>query len=87
RQDAPVSAANACRQLWAAAGFSSAAVPHCPALVLSSRADQLVHPHCSARLARAWQAEHHEHPWAGHDLPHDDAAWVCQRVAGWLGGA
>ncbi len=87
RQDAPVSAANACRQLWAAAGFSSAAVPHCPALVLSSRADQLVHPRCSARLARAWQAEHHEHPWAGHDLPLDDAAWVCQRVAGWLDGA
>lgn len=87
RQDAPVSAANACRQLWAAAAFSSTAPPRCPALVLSSRADQLVHPRCSIRLARAWQAEHHEHPWAGHDLPHDDAAWVCRRIAGWLDGA
>ena len=87
RKDAPVSAANAWRQLWAAAEFAGAAAPRCPTLVLSSSADQLVHPRCSARLAHAWQAEHHEHPWAGHDLPHDDPGWVCQRVAGWLGGA
>lgn len=87
RKDAPVSAANAGRQLWAAAGFSSAAAPRCPVLVLSSAGDQLVDPRCSARLARAWQAGHHEHPWAGHDLPHDDAAWVCQRIVGWLAAA
>lgn len=86
RSSAPVSAANAWRQLWAAARFCSAAAPPpCPALVLSSARDQLVHPLCSARLAQAWQAEHHQHPWAGHDLPHDDADWVCQRLAGWLG--
>ena len=86
RSSAPVSAANAWRQLWAAARFCSAAAPPpCPTLVLSSARDQLVHPLCSARLAQAWQAEHHQHPWAGHDLPHDDADWVCQRLAGWLG--
>lgn len=86
RSSAPVSAANAWRQLWAAARFCSAAAPPpCPALVLSSARDQLVHPLCSARLAQAWQAEHHQHPWAGHDLPHDDADWICQRLAGWLG--
>ena len=87
RKDAPVSVANAWRQLWAAARFSSAKVPRCPVLVLSSRGDQLVHPQCSARLAHAWNAEHHEHPWAGHDLPHDDPAWVCLRLAGWLNDA
>jgi len=86
RRSAPVSAANAWRQLWAAARFCSAtAPPPCPTLVLSSARDQLVHPQCSARLAQAWQAEHQQHPWAGHDLPHDDAGWLCQRLAGWLG--
>jgi pimeloyl-ACP methyl ester carboxylesterase len=60
-------------------------VPGCPVLVLSSKDDRLVNPLCSARLASAWQAEHHEHPWAGHDLPHDDAGWLCQRIALWVG--
>ncbi len=85
RKSAPVSLASASRQLWAAARFSGAAErPRCPTLVLSSAADQLVQPLCSARLARAWRAEHHEHPWAGHDLPHDDAGWACERIADWL---
>lgn len=87
RRSAPVQAANAWRQLGAAARFAGAAVPpRCPTLVLSSAADRLVHPRCSARLARAWQAEHYAHPWAGHDLPHDDPGWVCQRIAHWLEG-
>lgn len=84
RRDAPVSAANAWRQLKAAAAFTMTAPPACPTLVLSSAADHLVHPRCSARLAQAWQAVHHTHPWAGHDLPHDDAEWVCRRIAGWM---
>jgi len=84
RKDAPVSAANAWRQLKAAAAFTMTAPPPCPTLVLSSAADHLVHPRCSARLALAWQATHHIHPWAGHDLPHDDADWVCRRIAGWV---
>ena len=56
RKDRPVSAANAGRQLWAAARFSGARKPDCPTLVLSSSGDQLVHPRCSASLAHAWQA-------------------------------
>lgn len=87
RHSAPVSAGNAWRQLWAAARFSAAATaPACPVLLLSSAGDGLVHPRCSAALALAWQAEHHIHPWAGHDLPHDDPGWVCQRVANWPSG-
>ena len=86
RRSAPVSAGNAWRQLWAAARFSAApAAPACPVLLLSSAGDGLVHPRCSLALALAWQAEHHIHPWAGHDLPHDDAGWVCQAIAGWPG--
>ena len=88
RKTAPVSAANAARQLWAAALFSAAAAaPGCPVLVLSSATDRLVSARCSQRLASAWQATHHSHPWAGHDLPHDDPDWVCQRIAGWLASA
>ncbi|MBC7598475.1 MAG: alpha/beta hydrolase [Polaromonas sp.] len=83
RKSAAVSAANAQRQLWAAARFACAAQrPICPTLLLSSATDQLVNPVCSAQLASAWQAEHQQHPWAGHDLPHDDGRWVCAAVAG-----
>jgi pimeloyl-ACP methyl ester carboxylesterase len=82
RKTTPVAEANAQRQLWAAARFTCAPQrPSCPVLLLSSASDHLVHPHCSKRLATAWQTPHHQHPWAGHDLPHDDAAWVVQRVA------
>ena len=85
RKSAPVSGANAARQLLAAARFSCApSAPDCSVLVLSSRGDHLVHPLCSAHVAAAWRAEHQQHPWAGHDLPHDDADWVCERVAAWL---
>jgi pimeloyl-ACP methyl ester carboxylesterase len=85
RRTVPVSRANALRQLWAAARFSAAvAAPRCPLLILSSRADGLVDPVCSAKLAAAWGAPHREHPWAGHDLPHDDPAWTAEQVRAWL---
>lgn len=88
RQTAPVSPANAWRQLLAAARFSAGArAPACPTLLLSSSADRLVNPRCSQRLAGAWQAAHQRHLWAGHDLPHDDAGWVCERIGGWLAGS
>jgi len=85
RKIAPVSNSNALRQLWAAARFSCAiSAPRCPVLVLSSGADRLVNPICSTQLAVAWQAAHYNHQWAGHDLPHDDGQWVCERISGWL---
>ena len=85
RQDASVSAASAVRQLWAAARFSSGATPlFSDCLVPSSAGDQLVNPVCSARLATAYNAQHKQHSWAGHDLPHDDPDWVYQQITGWL---
>lgn len=85
RRSAPVSRGNALRQLWAAARFSAAAAkPGCPLLILSSRADKLVNPICSVKLAAAWGATHREHAWAGHDLPHDDPAWTSDQVRAWL---
>ncbi|WP_322011423.1 alpha/beta hydrolase [Paraburkholderia sp. J12] len=76
RASAPVSRANALRQLLAAARYAAHDVPRCATLVVSARGDRLVNPVCSARLARAWGARHLEHPWAGHDLPHDDPQWL-----------
>ena len=85
RKIAPVSSPNALRQLWAAARFRCVnSAPRCPVLVLSSKADRLVDPVCSTQLAAAWQATHHNHQWAGHDLPHDDGQWVCERISDWL---
>lgn len=85
QREFPVARANALRQLWSAARYRApAARPAVPLLVLGSAGDQLVDPRCSRRLAEAWQAEHHEHPDAGHDLPLDDGAWVAGRVAKWL---
>jgi pimeloyl-ACP methyl ester carboxylesterase len=80
RASAPVSRANALRQLAAAARFAARGVPRCPVLVVSSRGDQLVNPICSVRLARAWGAPHIEHAWAGHDLPHDDPHWLVDTL-------
>lgn len=83
-RSAPVSRANASRQLWAAARFkANAAPPQSPVLVLSSARDALVHPACSSAIAGVWHAEHRQHPWAGHDLPHDDPVWLASSIAGW----
>ena len=85
RRSAPVSRGNALRQLWAAARFRAGAEkPVCPLLLLSARGDRLVNRSGSSNLAGAWGAPHREHPWAGHDLPHDDPAWVAEQVRAWL---
>ncbi|MBN3802464.1 alpha/beta hydrolase, partial [Paraburkholderia sp. Ac-20336] len=58
--------------------------PRCPLLILSARADRLVNPACSTKLAAAWRTGHRVHPWAGHDLPHDDPAWMAAQIRAWL---
>jgi pimeloyl-ACP methyl ester carboxylesterase len=85
RNSAPVSRGNALRQLWAAARFDAGPqMPRCPTLVLSSHDDKLVNPVCSAKVAAAWNAAHVQHPWAGHDLPHDDPEWTAGQVRDWV---
>jgi pimeloyl-ACP methyl ester carboxylesterase len=79
---APVSPANALRQLVAALRFEAPpAPPPVPLLLLASRCDGLVSVRCSQRLAQRWNVPLALHPWAGHDLPLDDPAWVAQQVA------
>lgn len=87
-RSAPPTRANALRQLLAAARFDGPIeAPRCPTLVLASRGDALVHRTCSAKLAAAWGATLIEHPWAGHDLAHDDPAWLADTIAAWVGNA
>lgn len=87
-ESAPPTRRNALRQLWAAARFHGPPLaPRCPTLLLASRADALVHPVCSKKLAAAWNAPLVEHPWAGHDLAHDDPAWLADTIAAWVGNA
>jgi len=80
-RERPVSAANTLRQLWAAARFVAPGTPPCGrVLLLTSTQDGLVDTRCSLALARAWRCEVESHPWAGHDLPLDDPAWVIDAV-------
>ncbi|CAG9181368.1 hypothetical protein LMG23992_04488 [Cupriavidus laharis] len=79
---APVSRHSALRQLLAAARYRAGHRAPCPAtLLIASDADRLVDPVCSVQLAHAWGAPLLRHPWAGHDLPHDDPEWLCDMVA------
>ena len=86
-QARPVRAANALRQLLAAARYRWVGPPPTmPVLVVCSACDGLVDPACSQRIAQAWHAELASHPAAGHDLALDDGPWLAARVAEWLGG-
>jgi pimeloyl-ACP methyl ester carboxylesterase len=81
----PVRAANALRQLWAAARYRARQVPPAvPLLLLASERDGLVDARCSRAVARCWGSPLRLHPWAGHDLPLDDADWVIGQVRDWL---
>jgi len=84
RQRHPVSTRNTLAQLLAAARFQATRRPPPVAtLVLASTHDQLVSVRCSLALAAAWRSPLQVHPWAGHDLPLDDGAWVTQQIAQW----
>ncbi len=69
-------------QLRAASKFEVPTNIETPVLVLASRTDRLVSYRCSERIAKAIPAaELVLHDRGGHDLPLDEPAWVCERVA------
>jgi len=81
----PVTAMNGLRQLIAAMRFRiPGRRPKVPILVLRSLADHMVSPECSAALAREWQLPIVTHETSGHDIPLDDAEWVCEKIVQWL---
>ena len=83
-ESAPLSLANAARQLIAAARFRLPAErPTCRLLVLASRADRMVNSRCSERLAQVWASTLRVHSEAGHDLPLDAPTWVAAQVGEW----
>lgn len=85
RRQRPVQAANALRQLLAAARFRApAGLAQRPVLLLTSRGDRLVNSRCSDALAQAWGCPLVQHPDAGHDLPLDDPDWVIAQVRQWV---
>lgn len=81
----PVSGTNALRQLWAAGRYRARAqAPATPLLLLASEQDRLVDVRCSQAVAQRWGCPIRLHPWAGHDLPLDDPAWVIAQLRDWL---
>lgn len=85
RCEHPVSSRNAFRQLLAAVRYRAPLARPLPAmLILASRNDALVDPHCSRQIARYWNTAFAEHPTAGHDLPLDDGPWVARQASQWL---
>lgn len=84
RAERPVAPLNALRQLVAGARYRAPAdAPVRNLLLLSSVQDGLVDVRCSRALAHVWQRPLALHPWAGHDLPLDDPAWVVRQVRDW----
>ncbi|MBV8635903.1 MAG: alpha/beta hydrolase [Burkholderiaceae bacterium] len=85
QREAPVSAPNALRQLWAAMRFRARQCKPCTRLlILGSTADGLVDNECSRQLAALWHAEAAFHPSAGHDLPLDDGPWIVEQIKSWM---
>ncbi len=81
----PISANNKLSQIMAAFRYRPGhQKPHAPVLLLSSQTDRLVASACSDAIQRKWELPLISHPWAGHDLPLDDGAWVISQLQDWL---
>ena len=84
-QSSPVSRLNIIRQLIAASRYKSPEhKPEQPLLLMRSLSDHLVNPESSLSISKLWQLPLLTHPDAGHDLPLDDAHWVCRHLKNWL---
>jgi pimeloyl-ACP methyl ester carboxylesterase len=74
------------RQLIAASRYRGADPrPGAPLVLVNSLGDDMVHPSCSAEIARKWSLPLITHPRAGHDISIDDPQWlvdiICQNLA------
>lgn len=63
---------------------SSRRRPHTRVLLLAGKGDDWMDWRVAAAISRAWGAALRVHPEAGHDLLHEDAAWVGKAMAEWL---
>ena len=86
-KQSPVTRRTALRQIFAAARYHpTSRSPEMPVLLLASRADRLVDPRCSGKLAQLWNCKLVLHDRAGHDLPLDDPEWVLARLMAFRDG-
>lgn len=75
---------NFIRQLIAAGSYHfPKQKPKPDILMLCSEKDLLVNPVCSHKIADMWELEVRSHPTAGHDLPLEDAPWICSEIQKW----
>jgi len=84
-QSNPVSRLNIFRQLIAASRYRAPEQkPEQPLLLLRSLSDHLVNSESSLVISKHWHLPLFTHAEAGHDLPLDDANWVCSQLKSWL---
>jgi pimeloyl-ACP methyl ester carboxylesterase len=81
----PINLKNSFRQIIAAAGYHPGELkPGQPILLINGKGDRLVAPVCSETIHKKWNLELRSHPWGGHDLTLDDAAWVALQLKNWV---
>lgn len=76
----PVDLKNFVRQLYAASQFRFPAKAPPQTELIGAWGDQFVHPTCTIRIAKKWGLSARMHPWAGHDIPIDDPAWLLEQL-------
>ncbi len=80
----PIQLTTILRQLLAAREFIPPKIKlETPILLLRSAKDRMVNPKCSELIQKIWDCPMQTHPWAGHDLPLDDADWVIEQTHNW----
>ncbi len=87
RKDAPISMANAARQLYAAFTYRPPErIPETPILLLASKNDRLVDVACSEAIHTRWKVPIRLHDSAGHVIALDAPEWIVTEIATWLSG-
>ncbi|XGC79658.1 alpha/beta fold hydrolase [Bdellovibrio bacteriovorus] len=76
----PVKMQNILRQLTAASQFRFPKEAPGDVRLIGSHGDRLVSPHCTLKIAHAWELKPQMHPWAGHDIPVDDPQWLLEQL-------
>ena len=72
---------NVAKQIIACSRYlGSRLKPEVPSLILASQNDRMVSYRCSESINGFWKTQFHLHPWAGHDLPFDDASWTLDQI-------
>lgn len=77
----PHSPKNFIRQIWAASKVRFPDRAPGKVTVIGSEGDRLVSVNCTKKIAEKWGLKPVLHPWAGHDLPVDDPAWLITHLS------